>query len=43
MWEVYAASGVPTSACSTYQPQGGPHPVTLATPLAVEYRVIAAK
>lgn len=42
-WEVYAVSGVPTNACSTYQPQGGTHTVTLATPLAVEYRVIAAK
>jgi subtilisin family serine protease len=42
-WEVYAVSGVPTNACSTYQPQGGAHTVTLTTPLAVEYRVIAAK
>lgn len=42
-WEVYAVSGVPTNACSTYQPQGGTHTVTLTTPLAVEYRVIAAK
>lgn len=42
-WEVYAVSGVPTNTCSTYQPQGGTHTVTLATPLAVEYRVIAAK
>ena len=42
-WEVYAVSGVPTNACSTYQPQGGTHTVTLATPLAIEYRVIAAK
>ncbi|MEF9482531.1 hypothetical protein [Ralstonia sp. 1B3] len=41
--EVYAVSGVPTNACSTYQPQGGTHTVTLTTPLAVEYRVIAAK
>lgn len=42
-WEVYAVSGVPTNTCSSYQPQGGTHTVTLATPLAVEYRVIAAK
>jgi len=42
-WEVYAVSGVPTNACTTYQPQGGTQTVTLATPLAVEYRVIAAK
>ena len=42
-WEVYAVSGVPTNACAKYQPQGGTHTVTLTTPLAVEYRVIAAK
>ncbi|WP_415871500.1 S8 family serine peptidase [Burkholderia ubonensis] len=42
-WEVYAVSGVPTNACTTYQPQGGAKSVTLTTPLAVEYRVIAAK
>ncbi|WP_296223989.1 S8 family serine peptidase [Ralstonia sp. UBA689] len=42
-WEVYAVSGVPTNACSTYQPQGGTHTVTLATPLSVQFRVIAAK
>ncbi|CAJ0788173.1 Microbial serine proteinase [Ralstonia condita] len=42
-WEVYAVSGVPTNACSSYLPQGGTRTVTLAAPLAVEYRVIAAK
>lgn len=42
-WEVYAVSAVPTNACSTYQPQGGTHTVTLATPLSVQYRMIAAK
>ncbi|WP_426399726.1 S8 family serine peptidase [Ralstonia sp. R-29] len=50
-WEVYAVSGVPnqpmqgvqTTACSTYLPQGAAKSVTLTTPLAIEYRVIAAQ
>ncbi|MGC3030383.1 S8 family peptidase [Burkholderia sp. DN3021] len=42
-WEVYAVSGVPTNACTEYQPQGSTQTVTLTTPLAVEYRVIAAQ
>ncbi|WP_232446125.1 S8 family peptidase [Burkholderia ubonensis] len=42
-WEVYAVSGVPTNACTTYHPQDGAQSVTLTTPLTVEYRVIAAK
>lgn len=43
IWEVYAVSGVPTNACSSYLPQGSTRTGTLAAPLAVEYRVIAAK
>jgi len=41
-WEVYAVSGVPTAACTSFSPAAGTS-TTLAIPLSVEYRVIAAR
>ncbi|MBB1634363.1 S8 family serine peptidase [Cupriavidus sp. UME77] len=46
-WEVYAVSVMPATAapgtCSSFQPEADGVSVKLSKPLAVEYRVIAAK
>ncbi|AOZ02251.1 peptidase S8 [Cupriavidus sp. USMAHM13] len=46
-WEVYAVNAVPLiegpGQCRNYTPRDGTSTVTLASPLAVEYRIIAAR
>ena len=42
VWEVYAVNAIPDAACSSYTPDAT-GVTTLATPLSVEYRVIATQ
>ncbi len=42
-WEVYAVSAMPAGTCNSFIPESDGVSVKLGKPLAVEYRVIAAK